>query len=47
MRRRFLIEIVEEDTFTIHPEDLQDEISLAITQGLKIEEDISFSIEEI
>jgi len=47
MRRKFVIEVVEEDLFLIDKEDLQGQISLAITTGLKIEEDISFSLEEV
>ena len=47
MRRKFLVEIVEEDLFLIDQDDLQGQISLAITTGLKIEEDVSFSVEEV
>lgn len=45
--RKFIIEIEEEDMLPIDPDDLHGEISLALTTGLKLEEDISFSIEEI
>ena len=47
MIRKFVIEIEEDDMFLIGPEDLRDQIALAINDSLKIEEDVSFVIEEI
>lgn len=46
MIRKFVIEIEEDDLFLIGPRDLRDQLALAVVDSLKIEEDISFSIEE-